>query len=49
MLKTRYRYTATVATTPTGGSFRLCGNIGCPVNSNLPALTGDAPAAEGGG
>lgn len=49
MLKTRYRYTATVATTPTGGSFRLCGNIGCPVNNNLAALTADVTAAEGGG
>lgn len=50
MLRTRYRYAVTVATTTTGGSFRLCGNIGCPGN-NLAAIDGTAPvaaAAEGG-
>ena len=48
MIKTRTRYAATVATNTTGGSFRLCGNIGCPANNNLAALTGGAAAAEGG-
>lgn len=47
MVRTRRRYATTVVTTTTGGSFRLCGNIGCPINSNLAAIDGTAPA-EGG-
>ena len=50
MLRTRYRYAVSVSTTTTGGSFRLCGSIGCPGN-NLAAIDGTAPAAaaaEGG-
>lgn len=50
MVRTRRRYATTVVTTTTGGSFRLCGNIGCPTNANLTAIDGTAPvaAAEGG-
>ena len=50
MVRTRRRYATTVVTTTTGGSFRLCGNIGCPINSNLAAIDGTPPvaAAEGG-
>ena len=47
MVRTRRRYATTVVTTTTGGSFRLCGNIGCPINSNLAAIDGTVPA-EGG-
>lgn len=50
MVRTRRRYATNVITTTTGGSFRLCGNIGCPTNTNLTAIDGTAPvaAAEGG-
>lgn len=42
-IRTRTRYSAVVATSPTGGAFRLLGNT-CPTN-DLRSINGTAPAA----
>lgn len=43
-LRTRTRYSTVVATSGTGGTFRLLGNAcPCPTN-NLPSINGTAPA-----
>lgn len=50
-IRTRTRYPVFVATTPTGGSFRLMGRAACAPNYNLSAIDGTVPAAaaaEGG-
>lgn len=48
-LRTRTRYAAVVATSATGGSFKLLGKASCAPNNNLTAIDGTAPVAEGGG
>ena len=45
-IRTRTRYRVRVTTTPTGGTFRLLGRVGCHRQNNLAALDGTAPAAE---
>lgn len=47
-LRTRTIYPMVVATNATGGVFRINRNLCCAPVNQLPALTGDAPAAEGG-
>lgn len=47
-LRTRTRYAACVATTATGGSFKMLGNPACTPDNSLAAIDGTAPAAEGG-
>lgn len=48
-LRTRTRYMVQVATSATGGSFKLLGRPCCAPNNALTAIDGTAPAAEGGG
>lgn len=48
-LRTRTRYATMVATSATGGSFKLLGRASCAPVNNLTAIDGTAPAAEGGG
>ena len=48
-LRTRRRYSTTVSTTPTGGSFRLLGEAACAPTYNLSGIDGTAPAAAEGG
>ena len=44
-IRTRTRYSTVVSTTPTGGTFKLLGNVcPCPTN-NLASIDGTAPAA----
>lgn len=47
-IRTRTKYATCVATTPTGGAFRLLGNPACTASNNLVAIDGTAPAAGGG-
>jgi hypothetical protein len=47
-IRTRTRYATMVATSATGGNFKLLGTPCCSPNNNLPAIDGTAPAAEGG-
>lgn len=42
-IRTRTRYATRVVTTPTGGSFRLLGNVCCAPNNDLLAINGTAP------
>lgn len=42
-IRTRTRYSTRVATTPTGGSFRLLGELCCAPNNNLLSINGTAP------
>lgn len=42
-VRTRTRYSTCVATTPTGGSFRLLGELCCAPNNNLLSINGTAP------
>lgn len=48
-LRTRRRYNTTVATTPTGGSFRLLGKASCAPTYNLSGIDGTAPTVGEGG
>lgn len=50
LLRTRTKYATCVSTTSAGGAFRLLGMPKgcCPVTSNLTAIDGTVPAAEGG-
>ena len=48
-LRTRRRYSTTVATTPTGGSFRLLGKASCAPTYNLSGIDGTAPTVGEGG
>lgn len=48
-IRTRTRYSTIVATSATGGSFKLIGRASCAPNYALAAIDGTAPAAEGGG
>ena len=47
-LRTRTIYPVIVATNATGGVFRILKNLCCAPVNQLSALTGDAPATEGG-
>ena len=42
-VRTRTRYSTRVATTPTGGSFRLLGELCCAPNNNLLSINGTVP------
>lgn len=44
-IRTRTRYATVVATSPTGGVFKLLGEPACAPNYNLAAIDGTAPAA----
>lgn len=48
-LRTRTRYAVSVATTGTGGSFRLLGKPACAPSNALAFINGTAPTTEGGG
>lgn len=48
-LRTRTRYAVRVATTATGGTFRLLGKPCCAPNNALAAINGTAPAATPAG
>lgn len=48
-VRTRKIYSTVVATTATGGSFKMLGNPSCSPSYNLRSINGTAPAAEGGG
>lgn len=45
-IRTRTKYSAVLHTTPTGGSFRVLGNLPCAPNNNLVSVNGTAPATE---
>lgn len=45
-IRTRTKYSTVVHTTPTGGSFRLCGNLPCAPNNNLASLPITATSAN---
>lgn len=47
-IRTRTKYTVRVATTATGGSFKMLGRPACSPSNNLTAIDGTAPAAAGG-
>ena len=42
-IRTRTKYSTKVETTPTGGVFKLLGNVCCAPNNNLTAIDGTAP------
>ncbi len=44
-IRTRTKYTTIVHTTPTGGSFRLCGSLPCAPSNNLGSLPAPTTAA----
>jgi len=44
-LRTRTKYSTRVATSPTGGTFRLLGNASCSPNYNLETINGTTPVA----
>lgn len=48
-IRTRTRYSTVVATSATGGSFKLLGRGSCAPDYSLAAIDGTAPAADGGG
>lgn len=47
-IESRTKYSTRVATTPTGGTFRILGRACCAPINNLTAIDGTAPAAAGG-
>ena len=47
-IRTRTRYTTRVATSATGGSFRMLGRPCCSPSYALTGIDGTAPATEGG-
>lgn len=47
-IRTRTRYAVCVSTTPTGGSFRLMGNLPCAPSNVLRSLPAPAAAPAGG-
>lgn len=47
-IRTRTRYSTIVATSATGGTFKLLGRGSCAPNYNLAVIDGTAPVAEGG-
>ena len=48
-MRTRTKYSARVETTPTGGIFKLLGNVCCAPNNNLLSINGTAPVVTTGG
>ena len=48
-IRTRTKYSARVETTPTGGIFKLLGNVCCAPNNNLRSINGTAPVVTTGG
>lgn len=42
-IRTRTKYCTRVATTPTGGAFRLLGDLCCAPNNNLHSINGTTP------
>ena len=48
-IRTRTRYATRVATTATGGAFRLLGKICCYPTDNLTSIDGTAPVAAAAG
>lgn len=42
-IRTRTKYSTYVVTTPTGGSFRLLGDLCCAPNNNLRSIDGTTP------
>ena len=42
-IRTRTKYSTRVETTPTGGIFKLLGNVCCAPNNNLTSIDGTAP------
>lgn len=47
-IRTRMRYAAVVATSPTGGVFKLLGTPACAPDYSLAAIDGTAPTTTGG-
>jgi len=45
-VRTRTKYATRVATSATGGAFKMLGNPACSPNNNLTAINGTAPTAE---
>ena len=45
-VRTRTKYATRVATSATGGAFKMLGNPACSPNNNLTAINGTAPAAD---
>ena len=48
-IRTRTKYSTKVETTPTGGIFKLLGNVCCAPNNNLHSINGTAPVVTTGG
>ena len=48
-IRTRTKYSTRVETTPTGGIFKLLGNVCCAPNNNLHSIDGTAPVVTTGG
>ena len=48
-IRTRTKYSTRVETTPTGGIFKLLGNVCCAPNNNLHSINGTAPVVTTGG
>lgn len=48
-IRTRTKYSTRVETTPTGGIFKLLGNVCCAPNNNLRSINGTAPVVTTGG
>lgn len=44
-VRTRYRYSTKVVTTPTGGAFKLLGKLCCAQDNNLTSINGTIPVA----
>lgn len=45
-IRTRTKYATRVATSATGGVFKMLGNPACSPSNNLTAINGTAPAAD---
>ena len=48
-IRTRTKYSTRVETTPTGGLFKLLGNVCCAPNNNLRSINGTTPVVTTGG
>ena len=48
-MRTRTKYSTRVETTPTGGIFKLLGNVCCAPNNNLRSINGTTPVVTTGG
>lgn len=48
-IRTRTKYSTVVETTPTGGIFKLLGNVCCAPNNNLRSINGTTPVVTTGG